>query len=54
MLSNRVRCGDCRRFVPDARGNGSGIGACRVDAWRRGQPALWPNAQRHCTEWRRK
>lgn len=50
----RVRCGDCARFAPDRIGNGSGIGSCRADAWRLGQPALWPQALRQCHAWKKR
>lgn len=50
----RVRCGTCAHFERDRLGDGSGIGRCREDAWRRGQPALYPDAPRQCHVWERK
>jgi hypothetical protein len=53
-----VRCTDCTSFVPDAIGDGHGIGRCAVDGegsrprgrWET-RPALWARAERRCGDW---
>jgi len=47
-----VTCGGCLHFEPDRTGDGSGLGACRIDApASRRPPALWPNAPHRCLDW---
>lgn len=45
-----VCCADCRHFLQDTVGDGSGIGRCAVkgEGSRRPQPLLYPNIQRSC------
>ncbi len=48
-----VTCGDCEHFQPDKIGDSTGIGSCRVNAWKPGRGmALYPNAKRFCNDFK--
>jgi hypothetical protein len=48
-----VTCATCKAFQRDRIGDGSGLGACRINApTSRRRPALWPNAEHRCPDWR--
>jgi hypothetical protein len=51
--TKQVTCGACEHFQPDKIGDGSGIGSCRVNAWKpgRGMP-LYPMAKRFCGDFK--
>ena len=48
----RVRCSDCRHFLRDTIGDGTGIGGCKVQGkgTAHSRPALWPNVSRQCKD----
>ncbi|WP_295885522.1 hypothetical protein [uncultured Thiohalocapsa sp.] len=48
-----VTCANCGHFEPNTVGSSAGIGRCRIGApASRRTPALWPNAEHPCRDWR--
>jgi hypothetical protein len=53
-----IRCADCAHFLPDAIGDGLGVGACAVDSegsrprgrWET-RPSLWARGERRCADY---
>ena len=46
-----VQCGECRHWIPDSIGDGSGIGTCEVGGPPPGQMPAYPRAERICDQW---
>ena len=46
---DRVTCGDCQHFQPDAIGDGTGIGGCTAGVMT--GPLKYPPVKRYCEQW---